>query len=298
MTDNTLPETGGFGDHVIPYHSPSGTAGEWITDPYGKLGSVYTGPGFRLPFYIVSPWTRGGHVFTENSDHISQIKFVESWLAAKGIDVVSDQIPAWRRAHMSDLTKAFDFSNPDYSLPVIPDIAAPSTDSTGAYNGYAVCEATYKTQRPPVPYGQQNADISALSEQGFKSVRGALTEGRFLVFELNGFALTNCNGELVTSKASAKHDSKAQRWVVHQSAPGSTQFQVSSAVDGKYVTAEGTCDAAAAKAVSVTVTDLGNGKGYDLNVSGAGYLSVDMNGKIGWSSTAIGFGLFSVTYDY
>jgi phospholipase C len=34
------------------------------------------GLGFRLPFYIISPWTRGGHVFVENADHISQIKFV------------------------------------------------------------------------------------------------------------------------------------------------------------------------------------------------------------------------------
>jgi phospholipase C len=32
--------------------------------------------GFRLPFYIISPWTRGGHVFVENADHISQLKFI------------------------------------------------------------------------------------------------------------------------------------------------------------------------------------------------------------------------------
>lgn len=69
-------ETGGFGDHVVPYHSPAGTSGEWVKDPYGKFGDVYTGPGFRLPFYIVSPWTRGGNVFTERADHNSQIKFI------------------------------------------------------------------------------------------------------------------------------------------------------------------------------------------------------------------------------
>jgi phospholipase C len=69
-------ETGGWGDHVTPFHSPPGTTGEWVKDPYGKFGQVYTGPGFRLPFYIISPWTRGGNVFTERSDHVSQIKFV------------------------------------------------------------------------------------------------------------------------------------------------------------------------------------------------------------------------------
>ena len=59
----------------------------------------------------MSPWTRGGNVFTERSDHVSQIKFVEEWLAAKGKHVKTNQVPAWRRAHMSDLTKAFDFNH-------------------------------------------------------------------------------------------------------------------------------------------------------------------------------------------
>lgn len=43
-----------------------------MTDPYGDFGQVYAGPGSRLPFYIISPWTRGGRVFTEHADHTSQ----------------------------------------------------------------------------------------------------------------------------------------------------------------------------------------------------------------------------------
>lgn len=74
-----------FSISVTPYHSPQGTPGEWVQDPYGEFGYVYTGPGFRLPFYIVSPWNRGGNVYVENADHNSQIKFVEEWLAAKVI---------------------------------------------------------------------------------------------------------------------------------------------------------------------------------------------------------------------
>lgn len=42
-----------------------------------------TGPGFRLPFTVISPWTRGGIVFTEPSDHISQTLFLEQWAAAR-----------------------------------------------------------------------------------------------------------------------------------------------------------------------------------------------------------------------
>lgn len=32
-------------DHVVPFHSPEGTAAEWIEDPFGNSGYVYTGPG-------------------------------------------------------------------------------------------------------------------------------------------------------------------------------------------------------------------------------------------------------------
>ena len=39
----SFDETGGWGDHVVPYHSPEGTAGEWMEDPYGEFGDVYTG---------------------------------------------------------------------------------------------------------------------------------------------------------------------------------------------------------------------------------------------------------------
>jgi len=41
-------ETGGWGDHVTPFHSPSATPGEWLdvdNDVFGYLGQTYTGPG-------------------------------------------------------------------------------------------------------------------------------------------------------------------------------------------------------------------------------------------------------------
>lgn len=41
-------ETGGFGDHVTPFHSPEDTPGEWIEDPWGKFGKVFVGPGESL----------------------------------------------------------------------------------------------------------------------------------------------------------------------------------------------------------------------------------------------------------
>lgn len=182
----SFDETGGFGDHVTPYHSPPGTPGEWLQDPYNIFGNTYSGPGFRLPFYMVSPWTRGGHVFTEHSDHNSQIMFIEEWLAAKDFNVKTDQMVPWRREHMSNLVGAFDFGKPGYSLPNLPDAPAPHTNARGAYDGSSHCEALYPVQRPPLPYGAQSTNVAAYSEAGFKSVRGAITEGRYLTFALGG----------------------------------------------------------------------------------------------------------------
>ena len=67
-------------------------AGEWFEDPYGELGYTFSGPGelgfnvrvqmlicnrgIRIPLFIISPFTRGGHVFSERADHSSIIQFL------------------------------------------------------------------------------------------------------------------------------------------------------------------------------------------------------------------------------
>jgi phospholipase C len=61
---------------VPPLISPQGTPGEWFEDPYGELGYTNSGPGIRIPLVIVSPFTRGGHVFTERADHSSILLFL------------------------------------------------------------------------------------------------------------------------------------------------------------------------------------------------------------------------------
>lgn len=50
-------ETGGFGDHVTPFHSPQGTPGEWMKDPLGLFGDVFVGPGMSTTVLLskVSP---------------------------------------------------------------------------------------------------------------------------------------------------------------------------------------------------------------------------------------------------
>jgi phospholipase C len=75
------------------------------------------GLGYRVPLLIISPWTRGNIVYSEVTDHVSVIKFLE-----KRFDIACPNLSPWRRAMVGDLTAAFDFeSTPDYSWPRLPD---------------------------------------------------------------------------------------------------------------------------------------------------------------------------------
>jgi phospholipase C len=70
---------------------------------------------------MVSPWTRGGRVFTERCDHNSQIMFIEQWLTALGYSgVQTDQMVPWRRAHMSNLISALDLDHVCFPFPWLP----------------------------------------------------------------------------------------------------------------------------------------------------------------------------------
>lgn len=71
------------------------------------------GLGNRVPCIIVSPWTVGGRVCSELFDHTSALRFLDTWLAAKGLQpegTIFENISSWRRAICGDLTSAFDFT--------------------------------------------------------------------------------------------------------------------------------------------------------------------------------------------
>ncbi|KAH8669772.1 phosphoesterase family-domain-containing protein [Tricladium varicosporioides] len=292
-------ETGGWGDHVVPYHSPAGTAGEWLDDPYKKVGYTYSGPGFRLPFYIVSPWTRGGNVFTEHADHNSQILFIEEWMAAKGKNVRTNQMVPWRRQHMSSLVNAFDFQNPDFSIPNLPHAPQPHKDAQGNYDGASFCESLYGETRPQVPYMSQVPAnrVNELSEQGFKAMRGAMTEGRYVVFEKNGFASTNTGRparDFTASKVGINHDDVAQRWVLHGLKEGGNKFTISSAADGRYIGAHtGLVDSVSG--AEVYEVGFKSGEGYSLKKENGKFVSVDTKGEIQIVAQEVYWKAFSVT---
>jgi phospholipase C len=61
---------------------------------------------------ICSPWTRGGYVDSNVYDHTSMLQFLATWTGVKPANVTP-----WRASVTGDLTAAFDFGNPDFSIP-------------------------------------------------------------------------------------------------------------------------------------------------------------------------------------
>lgn len=115
-------ENDGFFDHVVPPIPPAGTPDEYVTltSKTGTVGGdLPVGPGYRVPCIIVSPWTVGGYVCGELSDHTSQLKFLEHITGVK-----ETNISAWRRETVGDLTSAFRFNKADYNPPRLPDTNA------------------------------------------------------------------------------------------------------------------------------------------------------------------------------
>ncbi|GAA5102874.1 phospholipase C, phosphocholine-specific [Chryseobacterium ginsengisoli] len=125
-------ENDGYFDHILPFAPPinpsqpidmNGEEGaeylnknqEYISDPalkdYEKIEGTI-GLGYRVPMIIASPWTRGGFVNSEVSDHTSVLLFLEKFIRKKfNRDVTIDNISDWRRAICGDLTSAFNSSN-------------------------------------------------------------------------------------------------------------------------------------------------------------------------------------------
>jgi phospholipase C len=121
---------GGF-DHMVSPTPPQSTSGadgastvstafELITaaavaatpggPPPGPIGL-----GARVPFLVISPWSKGGFVNSQLFDHTSVIRFIE-----KRFGIIDPNITPWRRAVAGDLTSCFNFANPNGQLPPLP----------------------------------------------------------------------------------------------------------------------------------------------------------------------------------
>jgi hypothetical protein len=112
----TYDEHDGFFDHQLPPFPEASVADEHIDgEPIGL--------GTRVPMLIVSPWTRGGYVDSNVYSHTSMLAFLQTWTGVKPANVTD-----WRSSVTGDLTAAFDFQHPDFSIPG----NIPSLDETWA----------------------------------------------------------------------------------------------------------------------------------------------------------------------
>src|ERR1700722_10430250 len=101
----TYDEHDGFFDHQLPpVPEPA------VTDEY--IDGLPIGPGTRVPMLICSPWTRGGYVDSNVYNHTSMLEFLAAWTGVKPANVTP-----WRASVTGDLTAAFDFKHPDFSIP-------------------------------------------------------------------------------------------------------------------------------------------------------------------------------------
>jgi phospholipase C len=131
------------------------------------------GLGARVPFTVVSPWSKGGWVNSEVASHASIGLFLEKWL-----DIRVPAVSAWHRSVLSDLTSFFNFANPNDRFPALPDLS-----------GYAASDAASRQRPAVVPPATQKLPRQ---EPG-------LALSRALPYELNTTASTNAAG-VVTLK--------------------------------------------------------------------------------------------------
>ena len=149
----TYDEHDGYFDHVLPPAPETTVTNEFIS-------SLPIGMGPRVPMLICSPWTQGGYVDSNTYDHTSMNRFLQTWTGAPLVNVT-----AWRNSVSGDLTAAFDFANPDYSVPALPDTVALITQSDAEKSFPAVAPPAEGKQvgpgaggrHPPAPADQPHA---------------------------------------------------------------------------------------------------------------------------------------------
>ncbi len=147
--------------HLLPSDRTSGTVRPW-------------GLGPRVPFYIVSPWSRGGWVCSQVFDHTSVGQFLE-----RRFGVTLPAISPWNRAISGDLTSAFDFVHPN---------AAPFSQLPDPSNYAVLLAAARKLPSPMIP--------PASSERLFQET--GVRPSRALPYEIEVSAASSMDGTAVT----------------------------------------------------------------------------------------------------
>jgi phospholipase C len=239
-------ENDGAFDHVPPPIPPQGTTDEFVLETSVAPVALPVGLGFRVPLFLVSPWTRGGWVTSEVSDHTSVLQFLENWTTAIGSPAICPNISEWRRSISGDLMNALDFDNPVYGLPDLPFVTAP----VGEANSYQVVPTT--NQLP-------------VQEPGAKPARPLPYQANAV---LTGFS-TNSDGTVTANLAlsnNAPHVTRSSVFAVYNNlAPTPSVASYPGGFPGQYTVA-GSRKATASTAVTL---DIGGPGPYDITVASA-----------------------------
>ncbi|MFT4202882.1 MAG: phospholipase C, phosphocholine-specific [Chitinophagaceae bacterium] len=127
----TYDENDGYYDHLPPFVAPDyrdestgkvsssiqQLASEYVTredeEVRKKVSPIRVresaiGLGYRVPFIVASPWTRGGYVNSQVFDHTSVVQFLEDFVSRKTKKkVVCQNLTDWRRAVCGNLRSVF-----------------------------------------------------------------------------------------------------------------------------------------------------------------------------------------------
>ncbi|CAO3672068.1 unnamed protein product [Umbelopsis ramanniana] len=287
-------ESGGFYDHVVPPQAPKS---DWVKDKFNGA-TVPIGYGPRVPIVCVSPFCRGGNVFTEVADHTATLRLLEEWVgtyANGSYKAPASLISAWSRNTTSSLINLFDFENPDYSIPVLPTIAKPAQTSSGAWDPTEMCNALTDPKSTP-PYGKQTFPVV---ETGSLKVRGALTEGRNLVLRptsntsLQAVAASKGNTHELAVQSSGKK-SAAEVFAIQQDGD---QYSIIHPQTGKCLQASGsTISFAACSTAQWKIAYNPKGTTYQITHAASGKHFSATSGKAKLSKTATPFHIYSVNY--
>lgn len=173
----------------------------------------------------------------------------------------------------------------------------------GLYNGLCSKEWTGSCSGSQyisgIPYGKQTEEDALFYEDGYKGVRGYLTEGRYLVFESNGYALSNPEDDgssVSASEATTSHDSVNHRWVLHATTAEGTTFKISSAVDGKYMSQDSSLAKSVDDAETYKIVYFGSSQ-YTIQKEDGTYLNIGASGSVTLDQEATPYSIFSVTYN-
>ena len=145
----TWDENGGFFDHVAPPVPPLATPGEYLTVPdiTHNDGGI-TGPiglGFRVPMLVISPYSRGGFLCTEQFDHTSILRFLETRFGAE-----VPNLSEWRRENTGDLTGAFNFAEPKEGTGKLPRVKLSKEEAA-----MGACETITPLSVPPNSFPEE-----------------------------------------------------------------------------------------------------------------------------------------------